>query len=91
MGNTRNWEEIVSEKRSLRDKALRPYMVSDLDRRVPRVHNVQERSRINDPIADEITEIGNIPTLLEHLRDGKYTAEQVTHAYIRRCVRGCVD
>ncbi len=64
-------------------------MVSDLDRRVPRVQNVQDRSCIiNDPIAEEITEIDNIPTLLEHLRSGKYTAEQVTHAYIRRCVYG---
>ncbi|OJJ04201.1 hypothetical protein ASPVEDRAFT_172146 [Aspergillus versicolor CBS 583.65] len=86
MDNAGNWEQIACEKRSLRDKALRPYMVSDLDRREPRVQNPQERSRIYDPIAEEITEIDNIPTLLEHLRSGKYTAEQVTHAYIRRAV-----
>lgn len=43
---------------------------------------------MNDPIAEEITEIDNIPTLLERLRSGKYTAEQVTRAYIRRFVYG---
>lgn len=93
MGNIGNWEQIVSEKRSLRDKALKPYMVSDLDKRVPRAHDVQERSRIDDPIADEITDIDSVPTLLEYLRSGKYTAEQVAHAYIRRCVHrcGCLD
>lgn len=92
MGNIGNWEQIVSEKRSLRDNALKPYTVLDLDQRVPRAHNVQARSRVDDPIAEEITEIDSVPTLLEHLKSGKYTAEQVAHAYIRRCVRcRCLD
>lgn len=87
MGSGLNWEQIVSDKRSLRDQALKPYTVSDLDHRVPRAHSVHKRSRINDPIAQDITDIDNIPTLLEQLRSRKYTAEQVTRAYIQRCVR----
>ena len=86
MGSIGNWEQVVTEKRTLRDKSLKPYMVSNLDKRGPRVDNVQERSRLDDPIAQKITDIDSIPTLLEQLRAGKYTAEQVTHAYIRRCV-----
>ncbi|GLA28359.1 acetamidase [Aspergillus phoenicis ATCC 13157] len=86
MGSIGNWEQVVTEKRTLRDKSLKPYMVSNLDKRGPRVDNVQERSRLDDPIAQKITDIDSIPTLLEQLRAGKYTAEQVTHAYIRRAV-----
>jgi hypothetical protein len=86
MGSIRKWEEIVSEKRSLRDRSLKPYTVSNLDQRQPRVDNVQIRSRLDNPVAQNITDIDSIPILLEHLRTGKYTAEQVTHAYIQRCV-----
>jgi hypothetical protein len=87
MGSIWNWKQIVSEKQSLRDQALEPYTVSGLNQRVPRVHDVQERSRIDDPIVQDITTIDNISTLLEQMRSGRYTAEQVTLAYIRRCVR----
>lgn len=86
MGSIGNWEQVVAEKQTLRDNSLKPYMVSKLDKRGPRVDNVQERSRLDDFIAQKITDIDSIPTLLEQLREGKYTAEQVTHAYIRRCV-----
>lgn len=86
MGSVGKWEQIVSEKRLLRDKALMPYTVSDLDQRAPQVHNVHERSRFNDPIAQDITDIDSIFSLLGQLRSGKYTAEQVAYAYIQRCV-----
>ncbi|KAB8227248.1 uncharacterized protein BDW43DRAFT_294581 [Aspergillus alliaceus] len=86
MGSIGNWEQVVAEKRTLRDKSLTPYMVSNLDERGPRVDNVQERSCLDDSLAQNITDIDSIPTLLEQLRAGKYTAEQATHAYIRRCV-----
>ncbi|KAE8333041.1 acetamidase [Aspergillus sergii] len=87
MGSTGDWEQIVSEKRRLRDNALKPYMVCDLDQRVPQVHNVHERSRFqNDPVSQNITDIDNISFLLEQLRSGLYTAEQVARAYIQRAV-----
>ncbi|OJJ71754.1 hypothetical protein ASPBRDRAFT_177419 [Aspergillus brasiliensis CBS 101740] len=80
------WEEIVAKKRSLRDRSLKPYMVSDLDQRGPRVDNVHDRSRLDDPDAQEITDIDSISTLVGQLRSGRYTAEQVTRAYIQRSV-----
>ncbi|RAH64999.1 amidase [Aspergillus aculeatinus CBS 121060] len=87
MGSDAKWMQIVEEKRSLRDKALEPYLVSDMDQRLPRVHNVQDRSCVrDDPVAQEITDIDNVPKLVERLRSGDYTAEQVTRAYIRRAV-----
>ncbi|KAL2840366.1 amidase signature domain-containing protein [Aspergillus pseudodeflectus] len=86
MGSVRSWEAIAADKRSLRDRAIQPYTVSDLDQRHPRVHNVHERSRIDDLVSQEITDIPSVPALLEQLRSGKYTAEQVTLAYIKRAV-----
>ncbi|GKZ16489.1 hypothetical protein AbraCBS73388_000064 [Aspergillus brasiliensis] len=83
--NVEMWEQVVAEKRSLRDRSLKPYLVSDLDQRGPRVDNVHDRSRLDDPAAQEITDIDSISTLLEQLRSGRYTAEQVTRAYIQRC------
>ncbi|KAF9892174.1 hypothetical protein FE257_002580 [Aspergillus nanangensis] len=89
MGSIQPWEQTVSQKRSLRDQLLKPYLVSDLDSRPPRPHNVQSRSCINDePIVQEITDIDNIPALVEQLKTKTYTAEQVTRAYIRRAVVG---
>lgn len=85
MGSIQQWEQTVSQKRALRDRALKPYLVSDLDQRPPRVHEVQVRSCIrDDPVVQEITDIDNIAALVEQLKTGKYSAEQVTLAYIRR-------
>ncbi|KAL5360321.1 amidase signature domain-containing protein [Aspergillus floccosus] len=87
MGSIQSWEQIVSRKRTLRDQALKPYMVSDLDERLPQVHNVHERSCVrDDPTVQEITDIDNILALLNQLKSGNYSAEQVTRAYIRRAV-----
>lgn len=87
MGSVQKWEEIVTRKQALRDQALKPYMVSDLDERPPQIHNVHERSCVrDDPIIQEITDIDNVLALLGQLKSGKYSAEQVVQAYIRRCV-----
>ncbi|KAL3479438.1 amino acid/polyamine transporter [Aspergillus californicus] len=72
-----SWEQTVSEKRGLRDQALKPYTVVDVDQRPARVHNVQSRSRLeDDPLIQEITDIDNIPALIEQIRKGSFTAEQ---------------
>lgn len=64
---------------------LKPYMVSDVDQRLPQVHNVQERSRIHsDPEIQEITDIDNISVLVNQYRTGKLTVEAVALAYVRR-------
>ncbi|KAE8377895.1 amidase signature domain-containing protein [Aspergillus bertholletiae] len=87
MNQVQTWKETASRKQSLRDEILKPYMVSDVDQRLPQVHNVHERSRIHsDPEAQEITDIDNIPVLIDQLRTGRFTAEAVTLAYIRRAV-----
>ncbi|GAB1206875.1 hypothetical protein APSETT445_005578 [Aspergillus pseudonomiae] len=66
----------------LRNELLKPYMVFDVDQRLPQVHNVQERSRIqSDPEVQEITDIDNIPVLVDQLRTGRFTAEAVILAY----------
>ncbi|KAJ5092272.1 hypothetical protein NUU61_007142 [Penicillium alfredii] len=81
------WERIVAQKRSTRDQLLAPYLVDDIDQRVPRVHQVAERTRLEqDPIIQKITDIDNIAALLEHLEKGEFNAEQVTKAYIQRAV-----
>lgn len=85
MDNPKTWEEIVSQKIKLRDQALQDYLVIDIDQRVPYVANVERRSRLaSEPIVQEITDIPSVPTLLNLLREGKYTAEDVVIAYIRR-------
>ncbi|KAL4967261.1 amidase signature domain-containing protein [Aspergillus stella-maris] len=79
------WEETVARKRAIRDEALKPYLVSDIDKRHPQVRNVQERSVLkDDPIIQEITDIDNIPALAKKIQKGQFSAEQVTKAYIRR-------
>ncbi|EED15614.1 acetamidase [Talaromyces stipitatus ATCC 10500] len=84
---TTTWEEIVSEKRLLRDQALKPYVVGDIDRRSPRTHSVDGRSRLDcDSTIQEITDISNVSTLLDLFGQGKLTAERVTLAYIKRAV-----
>ncbi|KAI9923569.1 hypothetical protein MW887_008578 [Aspergillus wentii] len=87
MGNTQTWEQTVSQKRLLRDQALNPYLIDDINQRPPRVQDVENRSRLDhDPIVQEITDVDSITILLDHLRQGKFTAEQVALAYIRRAV-----
>ncbi|RAK96451.1 amidase [Aspergillus ibericus CBS 121593] len=87
MGSLQPWEQTASQKRSLRDKRLKPYLVNDVDRRVPQVFSVQERSRLeDDPAIQEITDIDSIPRLFELLKAGQYTCEQIILAYIKRAV-----
>lgn len=87
MGSIQPWEQTASQKRALRDQAMRDYMVLDLDQRPPRVQDVHKRSALaNDPVAQEITDIDSIPALLELLGSGKYTVENVVLAYIKRYV-----
>jgi hypothetical protein len=85
MGSLQTWEQTVSQKRALRDQALKPYLVTDIDARSPRVQDVQNLSCFtNDPLAQEITDIDSIPALVGKLQKGTWTAEQVIRAYIRR-------
>jgi hypothetical protein len=84
MGSIAGWEHIVAEKRALRDKALKPYIVDDLGQRTPRVHSAHLRTCFDDKSAMDITDIDNIRGLLERLRTKVYTAEQVIKAYIQR-------
>ncbi|KAL2862996.1 amidase signature domain-containing protein [Aspergillus lucknowensis] len=85
MGDPLPWKQTTSQKRALRDRFLQPYLVSDIDTRAPRVRNVQDRSCLKeDPLAHEITDIDSIQALVEQLQKGRFTAEQVTRAYMRR-------
>ncbi|KAE8156430.1 amidase signature domain-containing protein [Aspergillus tamarii] len=87
MNNSQTWKQIASRKQYLRNEMLKPYMVSDVDQRLPQVHNVQERSRIHsDPEIQEITDIDNISVLVNQYRTGKLTVEAVALAYVRRAV-----
>ncbi|KAB8215831.1 amidase signature domain-containing protein [Aspergillus novoparasiticus] len=87
MNNSQTWKQTASQKHYLRNERLKPYMVSDVDQRLPQVHDVQERSRIHsDPEIQEITDIDNISVLVDQFRTGKFTVEAVTLAYIRRAV-----
>jgi amidase len=85
MGSVQTWEQTVAQKRALRDRALEPYMTSDIGQRPPRIQNVHHRTCIHyDPTIQEITDIDSVPILLECLKRGQYTAEQVILAYIKR-------
>lgn len=85
MGSIEPWEKIVAQKRSLRDQALKPYLVEDLDNRPPRIDDVAARSRIDsDPAIQQITDIDSIAELHQQLKKGQLTAEDVTLAYIKR-------
>jgi amidase len=87
MGGTHNWIDIVSQKRRIRDQLLAPYLVDDIDQRLPQVHNVEERSQMEtDPISQKITDIDNIAELLGRIEKGEFGAEEVTLAYIKRYV-----
>ncbi|KAL4926506.1 amidase signature domain-containing protein [Aspergillus undulatus] len=79
------WEEIVVRKQTIRDEALKPYLVSNIENRPPRVRSVQDRSCLkDDPLIQEITDIDSVPALLKQLQSGRYSAEQVIRAYIKR-------
>ncbi|OJD28235.1 hypothetical protein ACJ73_00365 [Blastomyces percursus] len=84
MSTLKPWEEIVAKKRSLRDKALKPYLVDDIHLRPESVANVADRSRIEPQAAQAITEIDSIERLHESLSQGEFTAEDVTLSYIKR-------
>jgi hypothetical protein len=79
------WQEIVAQKRALRDAAVKPYLVNDLDRRPPRVDNVSLRSAIeSDPKVQKITDIDSVAELHKRLIEGEFTTEEVVFAYIKR-------
>ena len=87
MGSTQAWQQIVSQKRTIRDQLLTPYLVDDVDQRVPQVQNVAERSQLaKEPLVQAITDIDNVVVLLEHLEKGEFRAEQVVTSYIKRYV-----
>ena len=85
MGSLQTWEEIVSQKRAIRDQLISPYLV-DVAQRLPRVQNVEERTRLEEPLIQDITDIDNVTSLLKCLEKGKFQAEQVIKAYIQRYV-----
>jgi hypothetical protein len=85
MGSVQTWEEIVSQKRAIRDQLIAPYLV-DVTQRLPRVQNAEERTRLEDPLIQKITDIDNITSLLECMEKGEFQVEQVIKAYIQRYV-----
>ncbi|PYH48277.1 amino acid/polyamine transporter [Aspergillus saccharolyticus JOP 1030-1] len=88
MGSIQRWEQIVAKKRSLRDQKLEPYIIANKDQqRAPQVHRVHERTCLHKAsVIQEITDIDNIPKLVEQLKSGQISAEQTTLAYIKRAV-----
>jgi amidase len=86
MSNSQNWEEIVSQKRTIRERLLAPYLMDDVDQRLPRVHHVEERTRLKDPLIQKITDIDSVADLLVCLENGEFQADQVIKAYIERYV-----
>jgi amidase len=85
MGSIQPWQDIVSRKRAIRDAELKPYLVDDVSSRVPRVKNIDDRSRIEiDPKVQIITDIDNLPTLHRSIREGTFSAEDVVLAYVKR-------
>ena len=91
MGTQQPWEQIVLQKRAIRDKLLSPYLVNDVERRAPRVNQVQERSRLSQEEAQTITDIDNLAALQKHIQNGDFTSEQVVSAYIQRWERPFPD
>ncbi|KAJ6186376.1 hypothetical protein N7519_007677 [Penicillium mononematosum] len=85
MGSLQTWEETVSQKRAIRDQLIAPYL-ADVAQRLPRVQNAEERTRLEDPLIQTITDIDNVTTLLECMEKGEFLVEQVIRAYIQRAV-----
>lgn len=83
MGDTRQWEEIVSQKRQARDLLLAPYLATDVETRVPRVFQVEERTALDEQTGS-ITDIDSVPVLVGRMEKGDLAVEQVVRAYIRR-------
>jgi hypothetical protein len=82
---SQTWEEIVSQKRAIRDQLIAPYL-ADVAQRLPRVQNAEERTRLEDPLFQTITDIDNVTSLLECMAKGEFQVEQVIKAYIQRYV-----
>ncbi|OQE43364.1 hypothetical protein PENCOP_c003G08886 [Penicillium coprophilum] len=82
---SQTWEEIVSQKRNNRDQLIAPYLVN-VTQRLPQVRNVGERTRLENPLYQKITDIDSVATLVESLEKGEFQAEQVIKAYIQRAV-----
>lgn len=78
-----SWGQIVSQKRQARDLLLAPYLVHDVERRLPRVHQVGERTAL-DQETQRITDIDSVLVLLQSIEKGEFAAEQVVRAYIKR-------
>ena len=85
MDSSESWEEIVAHKRLIRDQLIAPYLV-DVAQRLPQVQNPEERTRLEDPLIQKITDIDNVAALLECLEKGEFRAEQVIKAFIQRYV-----
>lgn len=77
------WEQIVSQKRAIRDKLLTPYLINVDDRGYNVDANVHERSHVNDKV-QAITDIDDVEVLLQRMQNGVFSAEQVVQAYIQR-------
>ncbi|KAJ5612364.1 hypothetical protein N7510_005558 [Penicillium lagena] len=87
MTNEPLWKRIIAQKRRIRNQLLAPYLVDDVDSRLPRADRVDERSRLDqEPKIQTITDIDNIAVLLDRLRKSEFTAEAVAQAYIKRAV-----
>ncbi|KAJ5845083.1 hypothetical protein N7534_008752 [Penicillium rubens] len=80
---SQTWEEIVSQKRAIRDQLIAPYL-ADVAQRLPRVQNAEERTRLEDLLFQTITDIDNVTSLLECMAKGEFQVEQVIKAYIQR-------
>lgn len=86
-----SWESIASQKRALRDAALAPFLQLATNGVVePNVKDAGKRTAFPpnvDPKFQKITDINDIPTLLEGLRTAEFSAEDVALAYIKRWVK----
>ncbi|KAJ5936486.1 Amidase [Penicillium verhagenii] len=79
-----SWQQIISQKRAIRDKLLVPYLTSIKDRQI-QVDNVHERSRVEGEV-EAITDIDNVEEVLQRMQKGDFSAEQIVRAYIQRAV-----
>jgi hypothetical protein len=78
------WEQIVSQKRAIRDKLLTPYLINVADRETgDHVDKIHERSHVDEE-AQAITDIDEVEVLLQRIQTGDFSAEQVVKAYIQR-------
>lgn len=82
----RPWQEVVAEKRALRDAALEPYINSKLGNLSSNsaTTNILEKSQIQPQAAQDITDVNDIHELHTLLAKGDITAEDVVLAYFKR-------